>query len=773
MSVQLKSSKLEEALSKIRSPDKNCFFRVEIYESYLYDIFNFFSSKQKTEESSKNNTAKHTVCKGSFLKYLNGMQSKIAEKLFDSIDKNSTGSISLNEYKEFMIIIKFGELKPIAELFFNIFVSSNKMGVTTVSSVSLSDIKFLLNFIPYKFSYGYIETQINKNSQEKESLEYSSEYIDYLLDTTFGKEASFDKNNFIEAVCKSHEFFLFLFSYLYESIPGFNKNLVFYKYKESRKKSIKSESTAAFSTFSSKSIYKMEESNISTFIDKEDTIRNLTFTCNSMEKTDKFDLLSHSNLEEERKVKSYQEVIKKDLITNSCLSPSSPKEKDPILKENAFENFNTDDNFVFPSTVNDLNNNYNNYYNNVEYDLKKNIITEVEVYINDDKSKSNYSTKPTKYTICLIEDILYIYENFKGNYENYKNVYFLNGANLKENSKITNNSTIYHSFTLFFLNDSKETFFLKNEKKAIELKDAIRTSFNYRNYFKDYKLISELGEGTYGKVFKTEGINYNSTQDIKSSNENSNTSINSNSSSSSNFSATKIINKPKDEKGWYRIKTEIDILKRADHPNIIKYKDSYENSEFYFILLEYVNYGTLTKYMNENKGLGEKKVAKVIKQVAKSIHCLHNLGIIHRDLKPDNILVSDINSDKEIKIKLSDFGLAIIINANNDETIKESCGSIPFCAPEILNNQEYNQRVDIWALGIITHFFLTENFPFRMTKDKKKLMKNICSVKEYNFSEIRKKSSECYDFIKKCLAVDVQKRLNIEEVCNHPWLNQN
>ena len=93
----------------------------------------------------------------------------------------------------------------------------------------------------------------------------------------------------------------------------------------------------------------------------------------------------------------------------------------------------------------------------------------------------------------------------------------------------------------------------------------------------------------------------------------------------------------------------------------------------------------------------------------KSVEYCHNHDIVHRDVKLENFLI-DMNEDKQIIVKLSDFGLAFKYDPEQPPSRK--CGSILSIAPEVFSKQSYCHKIDIWGLGVILHELLTSQLPF-------------------------------------------------------------
>ena len=123
------------------------------------------------------------------------------------------------------------------------------------------------------------------------------------------------------------------------------------------------------------------------------------------------------------------------------------------------------------------------------------------------------------------------------------------------------------------------------------------------------------------------------------------------------------------------------MLKMCQHPNIINLVDLFENSEYYYIVLDYMAGSDLFDYLQgRDFNLGEDRVRELTYQLALGIKYLHNYGIVHRDLKLENIMMSD-KTHKAIP-KLVDFGLAKMIGSR--EKTHEPFGTLGYVAPEVL-----------------------------------------------------------------------------------------
>ena len=136
----------------------------------------------------------------------------------------------------------------------------------------------------------------------------------------------------------------------------------------------------------------------------------------------------------------------------------------------------------------------------------------------------------------------------------------------------------------------------------------------------------------------------------------------------------------------FQQRREIEVLKMCQHNNIIGLIDLFENSETYFIVLEYMQGKDLFDYIQKRGfSLPERRVQDLMYQIALGVKYMHEFGIVHRDLKLENIMMSD--SSENAVPKIVDFGLAKIIGPSN--TASEPFGTLGYVAPEVLKKQPY------------------------------------------------------------------------------------
>jgi len=218
------------------------------------------------------------------------------------------------------------------------------------------------------------------------------------------------------------------------------------------------------------------------------------------------------------------------------------------------------------------------------------------------------------------------------------------------------------------------------------------------------------------------------------------------------------------------VRTEIEILKICQHPNIIRIYDVFENVDFIYIIMEFCSGGDLFSYL-EKRGfrLSEPKAAALIHKVSAACYYLHSYGICHRDLKPENILMTDSTEDADLR--LLDFGLSKIIGPS--ETCNEPYGTLSYVAPEILLEKPYTKAVDLWSIGIITYLLLCGCLPFDDEKSEREIARQtIHDPVPYHSSIWKKLSAEAKLFVDNLLNKDPKKRMFIKDVLEHPWIQK-
>jgi serine/threonine-protein kinase SIK3 len=288
----------------------------------------------------------------------------------------------------------------------------------------------------------------------------------------------------------------------------------------------------------------------------------------------------------------------------------------------------------------------------------------------------------------------------------------------------------------------------KQMKRVLEMKimkystlgKVIETSLEF------YNLKRMLGEGSYAKVHLGVSALCNKKVAIKL------------------YEKAKIKTRSSSE----RIFTEIGILRRMNHRNIVNFIEIFQNPKYIFIVLEYANGGDLLNYLKTKGKFKEHEYRKILQQIIDALEYIHEHKILHRDIKLDNVLLT-----KSGLVKICDFGISRKMNRN--DLVFEHIGTPAYIAPEIVKEKGYNGfGADIWSLGVMTYMALTGNVPFKGNTIEE-LHQSILK-KEVVFSDKVNLSSAMKKAIKGMLIKDPRRRMTLKEICKildlRPTLNQ-
>ena len=283
-------------------------------------------------------------------------------------------------------------------------------------------------------------------------------------------------------------------------------------------------------------------------------------------------------------------------------------------------------------------------------------------------------------------------------------------------------------------------------KKGINKKTGKQVAIKIMSKKDIYEVKQKLGNGKFGLVKL--GINKQTNQKV----------------------AIKIMSKKQmNTSDLELVRTEIEILKICQHPNIIKLYDIFENENYYYIIMEYCSGGDLFSFLERHQfKLKEELASKIMHKICAAIYYIHSYGICHRDLKPENILMTSKNENSDIR--LLDFGLSKIIGPN--ETCNEPYGTLTYCAPEILLDNPYTKQVDLWSLGVMTYLMLTGKLPFHDRIDREIAKKAAFTEPDYSDKLWNGISDDAINFVKGLLKKKGDERMNIKEALQHNWIKK-
>lgn len=211
------------------------------------------------------------------------------------------------------------------------------------------------------------------------------------------------------------------------------------------------------------------------------------------------------------------------------------------------------------------------------------------------------------------------------------------------------------------------------------------------------------------------------------------------------------------------IKREFTVMKKLNHPNIIKLHEVFFDSENknVYLVLDYYEKGDLFNFL-KGKPLKEKYAKKYMRQLASGLKYLHENSIIHRDLKLKNILVTNSND-----IVISDFGFAR--DGDSNTMFDTLCGSPMYMAPEIMSNKTYDNKSDLWSVGVIMYELLFGTTPYHaknLIQLMKKIKKRDVIIPEEYDSLL---SDECKELLFSLLNRNPVSRINWDNFFTHKW----
>lgn len=166
---------------------------------------------------------------------------------------------------------------------------------------------------------------------------------------------------------------------------------------------------------------------------------------------------------------------------------------------------------------------------------------------------------------------------------------------------------------------------------------------------------------------------------------------------------------------------EVAVLANMKHPNIVQYKESFEENGSLYIVMDYCEGGDLFKRINAQKGalFQEDQILDWFVQICLALKHVHDRKILHRDIKSQNIFLT-----KDGTVQLGDFGIARVLNSTV-ELARTCIGTPYYLSPEICENKPYNNKSDIWALGCVLYELCTLKHAFEAGNMKNLVLKII------------------------------------------------
>ena len=279
----------------------------------------------------------------------------------------------------------------------------------------------------------------------------------------------------------------------------------------------------------------------------------------------------------------------------------------------------------------------------------------------------------------------------------------------------------------------RSDFMPPSPEKAKAKKRVSSTSPKKRRMkLSDFLFKGELGRGTYGSVFKA--LRRGKTKPY----------------------AIKVINmKGMTKKQLHDCSEEVRILSSLKNASIVKYLDSFVDAGKLYIVMEYVPNGTLYDFYKSKRDKAEENfVWATLVSLSLALQYIHGKKILHRDVKSTNVFL-----DRNLKVRLGDFGVAKVLGASK-KMAKTVVGTPFYLSPELCQGRHYNDKSDIWALGIVMYELCMRTHPF-VAESPIQLSQKIVGGK---FKPVRGFSGEVATIIHKCLAVNPLDRPSAAEI---------
>jgi calcium-dependent protein kinase len=208
--------------------------------------------------------------------------------------------------------------------------------------------------------------------------------------------------------------------------------------------------------------------------------------------------------------------------------------------------------------------------------------------------------------------------------------------------------------------------------------------------------------------------------------------------------------------------TELSIIKKLDHPNIIKCLETFQDSKHFYIISEFCPGGELIT--PTSSAVKEHETREVIFKLLSATNHMNSQGIVHRDLKPENILI-----DSQGDVKIIDFGLSKFYV--NNTLLTDVVGTPLYMAPEVANSS-YNCECDLWSIGIIMYTMLLGTPP-NLGSNTTEILKTLKTGKFELPTELKTSiSPDSFHLLSRLLTKNRTKRIKLSEALQHDWFDR-
>lgn len=218
--------------------------------------------------------------------------------------------------------------------------------------------------------------------------------------------------------------------------------------------------------------------------------------------------------------------------------------------------------------------------------------------------------------------------------------------------------------------------------------------------------------------------------------------------------------------------SEIDAMRRLDHPNVVRLYETFADSEGIHMILELCRGEALIDALSDSHedGYDEHEAARLVTTILNAIcHC-HDHDVVHRDVKLENFVFE--SDDDGAELKMIDFGLSFLGRPDGSKRAKGRVGTFSYMAPEVIQREPCGKPSDLWSIGVVCYMLLCGRRPFH-SRDRELKSEMICHMEpDYTRPTLRHVSPEAISFLKALLAKAPADRPTAREALQHPWLVQ-
>jgi len=210
-----------------------------------------------------------------------------------------------------------------------------------------------------------------------------------------------------------------------------------------------------------------------------------------------------------------------------------------------------------------------------------------------------------------------------------------------------------------------------------------------------------------------------------------------------------------------QVKREVEIQSHLRHPHILKLFGYFHDDKRVYVILEYAPKGELYMELKRQVRFSEQVAATYMAELVGALVYCHERKVIHRDIKPENILIG-----KYGELKMADFGWSVHAQNSPRQTL---CGTLDYLPPEMIKGQKYDEKVDLWTIGVLCYEFLVGKPPFE-TSCQAETHQLILKL-QYNFPP--HVSTEARNLISSLIRTVPTSRIPLKEILKHPWIVNN